>query len=274
MEAHENRASGPTISWIFGCLGRGILERAQHLGNIMGLLARLIYVFFKERKVGRRLVKDIILQQIYFTGNQSLGLISLIALSFGFLVIIQSLSQLSKVGGEEFLGTLLVAVVIREIGPLMTTLIVILRSGMSISVEIGYMRVLKEIQAIRMQGIDPLHILVLPRVVGVTLAIICLFVYFDAVAITGGYLFAWMFTGTPFSVLIPSFYQAITGFDVTVGFVKAIFFGLIISLVCTYQGYQAEKAITEVPPVTASAAVQCLVYCFILNVIISSFFYL
>ncbi len=274
MERTETTTNSPSLGWVCGYIGRNMAERARHLANIMGLLVRLIYIFFKERKVGRRLIREITLQQIHFTGVQSLGIITLVALIFGFLVIIQSLGQLSRVGGEEFLGTLLVAVVIREIGPLMTTLIVILRSGMSISVEIGYMHVLKEMRSIRMLGIDPLRLVVLPRVVGVTLAIICLFVCFDAVAITGGYLFAWIFTGTPFSVLIPSFYRAITGFDVTVGFVKAVFFGLIISLVCTYQGYLAQKAITEVPKVTAMAAVQCLVYCFVLNVVISSFFYL
>lgn len=274
MGRPENKIARPSCGWFLGYIGRGIIERARHLGNVMGLLTHLIYLCFRERKMGRRVIREIIVQQIYFTGAQSLGIISLIALIFGFLVIMQSLSQLTRVGGEEFLGTLLVAVIIREIGPLMTTLIIILRSAMSISVEMGYMRVLKETDAIRMLGIDPLHFLVLPRVVGVTTAIICLFVYFDAVAITGGYLFAWTFTGTPFSVLIPSFYQAITGFDVTVGFIKALFFGLIISLVCTYQGYLAQKAITEVPVVTARAAVQCLVYCFVLNLIISGFFYL
>lgn len=274
MEKPQNSVPGPSLSWFFGYTGQSVADRARHLSNIMGLLARLVYIFFKERKVGQRLIREVIVQQIYVTGIQSLGIISLVALVFGFLVIIQSLGQLTRVGSEEFLGTLLVAVVIREIGPLMTTLIVILRSGMSLSVEIGYMHVLKEMLAIRMLGIDPLHFVVLPRVVGVTLAIICLFVYFDAVAITGGYLFAWLFTGTPFSVLLPSFPRAITGFDVIVGFVKALSFGLIISLVCTYQGYLAQRAITEVPPATARAAVQCLVYCFVLNVIISSFFYL
>ncbi|MEW6327378.1 MAG: ABC transporter permease [Thermodesulfobacteriota bacterium] len=274
MEGYQGNTSGLSPRWFFGCLGRSIVERTRHLSNVMGLLTRLIYIFFKERKTGRRLVRQNVIQQIYFTGVQSLGIVSLVALVFGFLVIVQSLGQLTRVGSEEFLGTLLVAVVVREIGPLMTTLVVILRSGMSMSVEIGYMQVLKEMRSLRMLGIDPLHLVVLPRVLGVILAIICLFVWFDAVAITGGYLFAWIFTGTPFSVLLPSFYRAITGFDVIIGFVKALFFGLIISLVCTYQGGLAKKAITEVPQVTARAAVQCLVYCFVLNVLISTFFYL
>ncbi len=274
MVESSQTATGTGISWLPGYVGRSAIERARHLSNVLGLLVHVIYVSLKERNLTHPLIRRLILQQIYFTGVQSLGIISLIALIFGILVVIQSMDQLVRVGSEDFLGTLLVAVVIREIGPLMTTLIIILRSGMSISIEIGYMQVLGQMGAVRMFGIDPIHLFALPRVVGVTLAVICLFVFFDAVAIMGGYLFVWVVVGTPLSVLLPPFYQAITGFDVVIGFVKALFFGLIIALVCTYQGHLAQKSVTEIPQVTARAAVQCLVYCFVLNVVISAFFYL
>ncbi|MDP2993204.1 MAG: ABC transporter permease, partial [Deltaproteobacteria bacterium] len=115
MGGYQDNTSGLSPGWLFGYLGRSTVERIQHLSNVMGLLTRLIYIFFKERKIGRRLIRQTVIQQIYFTGVQSLGIISLVALIFGFLVIVQSLGQLTKVGGEEFLGTLLVAVVIREI---------------------------------------------------------------------------------------------------------------------------------------------------------------
>lgn len=274
MTESSKAAAQPSAGPLLGYIGRNIIERGRHMSNIMGLLIHLIHVSFKERKLGHPLVRQITIQQIYFTGVQSLGIIASVAFIFGFLVIIQSFNHLTRVGSEEFLGPLLVAVVVREVGPLMTTLIIILRSGISISIEIGYMQVLKEMNAIRMLGIDPLHLIALPRVVGMTVAIICLFVFFDAIAIIGGYLLVWIFTGTPLSVLLPPLYRAITGFDFVVGFVKALFFGLTISLVCTYQGHLARKAVTEIPPVAARAAVQCLLYCFVLNIIISSFFYL
>lgn len=274
MAESRSAVTESSLGWFVGYVGRSLVERIRHMGNIIGLLVHLVYISIKERKLGHRLIRRLIVQQIYFTGVQSLGIVSLVALIFGFLVIIQSFGQLTRVGGTDFLGQLLVAVVIREIGPIMTTLIIILRSGMRMSVEIGYMQVLREIRAIRMLGIDPLHLIVLPRVVGLTLAIICLFVFFDVLAILGGYLFVWIFIGTPFSVLLPPLTRAISGFDVIIGFVKALNFGLIISLVCTYQGHMAQNAITDLPDVSARAAVQCLVYCVVLNVIISGFFYL
>lgn len=274
MTETKSAATSSSSGWFLGYVGRAFLERGRHLTNVMGLLVHLVYISVKERRLGHRLIRRLIVQQIYFSGVQSLGIVSLVALIFGFLVIIQSFGQLTKVGSADFLGPLLVAIVIREVGPLMTTLIIILRSGMRISVEIGYMQVLREIRAMRMLGVDPIHFVILPRVVGLTLAIICLFVFFDALAILGGYLFVWIFTGTPFSVLLPPLTRAISGFDVIVGFVKALFFGLTISLVCTYQGHLAQDGIVQLPDVSARAAVQCLVYCFVLNVVISGFFYL
>ncbi len=263
------------VSKFLGALGRGFLTKIDDFLNTFALTWRLLLVFVRNRKLGRSLLRKITFQQIYFTGVEALGAISVIALIMGALIIIQSTEQLQGIGGsEQVMGKLLTIIIIRELGPLMTALIVIVRSGLAVSVEMGYMSVLKETRGIEMMGINPLHLLAIPRAIGITIAIICLFVYFDIIALFGGWFLAWITSDVLFKDFIEILGESITRWDFAVGLLKGLFFGVTIAVVSLLRGFSARDAITEVPQVTSRAAVQALLYCVIFDVVISVIFYM
>ncbi len=198
----------------------------------------------------------------------------MIALLVGGLVVIQGIAQLTRVGSRDVLASLLTVVIIREVGPLLTAVIVTLRSGSAIAIEMGYMTVLGEIESIEMQGIEPLHFLAIPRLMGVTIAVICLIVFFNVVSIFGGFLAAWALVDVPLWTLFGDLAREVDGVDIIVGSVKAFVFGLTIALVCMYHGFRAGKAMTDIPPQVSRALVDCFILSIFFNVLISALFYL
>jgi phospholipid/cholesterol/gamma-HCH transport system permease protein len=257
-----------------GASGRWLAQKFTDLLDLLGFFTDCLSTVIRYRHRGQWITTRAVFQQIYFTGVQSLGLICSIALLVGGLVVIQGTAQLTRVGSREGLATLLTAVVIREVGPLLTAVIVTLRSGSAIAIEMGYMTVLREIESIEMQGIHPLHLLALPRLVGVTVAVMCLSVFFDVVSTGGGFFAAWVLVDIPPWSLLNDLIRTLSGTDVMVGSVKALFFGVIISGVCLHQGFRAGEAITRVPRQVSRALVQCFISCILVNVLISAVFYL
>lgn len=266
--------AGSSFQIAAGVCGRWLVQKFTDVLDMLGFFTDCLSTMIRYRNRGRWLTTRAALQQIYFTGVQSLELICSIALLVGGLVVIQGTAQLTRVGSREGLATLLTAVIIREVGPLLTAVIVALRSGSAIAIEMGYMTVLREIESIEMQGIHPLHLLAVPRLVGVTVAVMCLLVFFNVVSIGGGFFAAWVLLDIPPWSLLNDLIRTLGGTDVMVGLVKALFFGVIISVVCLHQGFRAGEAMTDVPPRASRALVQCFIFSILVNVLVSAVFYL
>ncbi len=202
MDVEVQRERANLVSWAlgpFGFLGKWFLDKLDYPFLLSALFFRILITFITHFKSGRRMIRGFVVQQIYYTGLEALALIVAVGLLLGTLVIVESAAQLERVGGEEVIGSLLVIIIIRELGPLVTAVVVILRSGTAISIELGYMKVLKEIQTLSMQGINPLHLIAIPRLIGMIISLICLFVIFDIVAILGGAIDAWILKEIPLS---------------------------------------------------------------------------
>jgi phospholipid/cholesterol/gamma-HCH transport system permease protein len=176
-------------------------------------------------------------------------------------------------GGPARLGKGTV-IVIREFGPLITALIVVLRSATAVTIETGYMKVLNEIEALELQGINPLDILYVPRMIGITVSMFCLITIFCITAVLGGYAIAWALTTLPLQNLLFQIGKAITGLDIAVVALKALFFGVGITVISLHHGLAVQKGITEVPVATSRGAVACLYYCLSVNVILFAAFFL
>ncbi len=252
-----------------GYVGRETIRRTDHLLDLLAFTYRISSLFFRKDKIGRRLVRTIIAEQIYFTAVQALSIVIPIALLLGAGFII----QFSKFSSQYDIGKVAVALIIREFGPMITALVVILRSATAVTIETGYMTVQHEIESIEMSGIDPHHVISFPRLVGITTAILSLFLVFDLVAILGGYAIVWTTTQTPLGNFMGQIGKAVSGIDIIVGIVKAICFGIAITVTCLYRGYTVGKQMTMLPVATSRAAVESLFYCLVLNIIISLVFY-
>jgi phospholipid/cholesterol/gamma-HCH transport system permease protein len=212
--------------------------------------------------------------QIYFTGWQGLPLISMLALITGTLVIIQSANQLSKVGGGAMLGNLLVILVVRELAPLITALVVVARSGTAVASELGNMKVHHEIEALESMGIDPSSYIVFPRLVGGVISVVCLALYFCVVALLGGFVISQFIYPISFSFYIDGIAFAFGSEDVWLFLVKNLFSGGMIFTIACYQGLLVKQSVTEVPQVTTKAVVNSIMYTVAFNGLVSLTVYL
>lgn len=255
-------------------VGRTVLDLFNEALDLATLLVATVRALLFDRTQGKRVVWNVFLRQILFTGVEGLPVVSVVALMLGAIVIVQSMTQLPQYGAEHYVGTVLTMVIVRELAPLMTAFIVIGRSGTAISTEIGNMIVGHEIEAIEMMGVSPMRFIVVPRVVGVTIAVVCLNLYFTFVALLGGFLVARVKLTTPFGVFLARLADALSMADIVTSLLKSAAFGLLISLICIYYGFRVRLSSTEVPQVTTHAVVRAIFLCFVTNALITALFYL
>ncbi|MBI5903682.1 MAG: ABC transporter permease [Deltaproteobacteria bacterium] len=253
-------------------LGHKVIGRAVLLHSFWRIAVVSLGSFvFRFRR--NRAAADVLLKQIYFTGFQAIPIISWIAVILGLVIVTQSLSILPKVGGEHMIGEVLVWVVVRELGPVFASVIVIARSGTAIAAELGSMRISREITALEVMGIDPVRYLVMPRVIGTAVSVFVLTFYFETVTILGGYLLAGFGKRVAFPVYISSVLESMGFLEVGASLLKSVLFGLIIGVVCSAHGLMVEKSITRIPQETTNAVIGSLRLVFVMDAVITFMFF-
>ena len=158
-------------------------------------------------------------------------------------------------------------IITKELGPMLTAFIIIVRSGSAIAAELGNMVVSHEIEAYTSIGINPISYLVVPRFLGVTLSMVILTLYFNFFGLFASFLFTQLFVSIPFDEYFQNLLLELNLTDIVYSLVKSVAFGMIISIVSSYQGFKVKYASTEIPQVVIKAGVQSIALCFIANVI-------
>lgn len=255
-------------------LGARVIGGFTYTWNVLLMIYLSLRAAIFDQAQGLRTVFSVVSAQIYFTGWQALPLITVLALASGGIVIMQSSFQLSFLGGNEMIGNLLVVVIVREISPLLTALIVIARSGTAVASEIGNMRANREIEALEVMGINPLSYIVFPRLVGGIVSVLCLAFYYILISLIGGYLVTKLVHDIPFSFYAESLAQAFAAEDVLLFLLKNTFSGAIIFIVSCYQGLLVKQSPHEVPQVTTKAVVNSIIYVTVFNMGVTTLFYL
>lgn len=255
-------------------LGRRLLGPVEYTCDVFLMIYMSFRAVAADQAQSWRTIFSVVSAQIYFTGFQALPLISVLAIASGSIVILQSATNLSLLGGGAVVGELLVAIVVRELAPLLTALIVISRSGTAVASEIGNMRVNSEIDALISMGIHPLSYVVFPRLLGGIVSVVCLAVYFVVVAILGGFLVNTLLHDMQFSFFADSLARAFTSADVGLFFLKNVFGGAIIFTIACYQGLKVGQGPHEVPQVTTKAVVDSVIYVVTFNMSLTILYYL
>jgi phospholipid/cholesterol/gamma-HCH transport system permease protein len=248
--------------------GRAILSAS---GTIHGLGAfALITLGSIVTRFGsaRALIRPMIRHEIHRTGVRLLPMILFLAVALGLVVIGQTVAMLKKVGAQEYIGIVMVTVVVRELGPIIAALLVLMRAGAANVVELGTARALGEVEALEALGIDPIHYLVVPRVVGMAVSIFGLTVYLIITAIVSGYLFAFL-QDVP---LQPADYfnqiaGALAWQDFALLALKTLAFGTVIAVVSSFHGLAMPLKLEEVPAATTRAVGQSVVLCAALDAV-------
>lgn len=255
-------------------MGRWFVNSVEYTINLLLMTYLSVRTAVFEQAQGFRTVFSVVSQQIYFTGWQALPLISALAVAAGSIVIMQSSFQLNFLGGQGQIGKLLIVIIVREIGPLLTALIVIARSGTAVASELGNMKVNNEIEALRSLGINPLSYIVFPRLMGGLLSVLCLSFYFVVIALMGGFFVTKLIHDMPINFFIVNIANAVEANDVVLFLVKNTFSGVIIFAVSCYQGLKVEHSPNEVPVATTKAVVNSIIYVVGFFVIATAIFYI
>lgn len=243
----------------------GAMQVLRELGAFAIITLGITLTKFNRSK---RVIHPLIIGQIWEAGVRLLPMVAFIGLALGLLIIGQTVSLLTKVGATNYIGTVMVTVVVRELGPLMTAILVLARSGSSTVVELGTSRALGEVEALESLGIDPVHYLVMPRVLALGLSVFCLTTYLILIAIGSGYLFAFL-QDVP---LTPGVYfgqlgDALRWQDFLLLLMKTVAFGVVIAVVNCYHGLARSVKIEEVPQVTTRAVVESVIGCVLIDAI-------
>jgi phospholipid/cholesterol/gamma-HCH transport system permease protein len=217
----------------FAAIGRAAIRWINNLGASAVFLLLAILKIFRPKQVTK------IIQQVYFIGAKSTMIIMLVGLFTGMVMGLQSYRALVKVGAEGALGTLVVLSLVRELGPVLTAIMIAARAGSAITAEIGIQRISEQIDALDTMRIDPLRYLISPRIAASIISFPLLTALFDLIGIFGGYISGVLLLGANPGTYLHRVQASMEMKDVTEGFIKAIVFAVIVSTVCCYQGYFA-----------------------------------
>ena len=249
-------------------LGRKILRLLLTVQGLGAFALITLGVLITKFRVAPRVIRPLMFHEISRAGLRLLPMFLFLAAALGFLVIGQSVSVLAKVGAINYLGTIMVVVVVRELGPLLAALLVLARIGTANVVELGTARALGEVEALEALAIDPVHYLVAPRVAGMAVGIFSLTVYLILGALVSGYLWAFL-QDVP---LQPGDYfrelaRALTGMDFALLALKTCLFGFIIAIVTCYHGLAQPLRLEEVSYATVRAVAQSVIACVLLDAV-------
>lgn len=253
-------------------LGRRALDIWSGVENFTAFFVSIIRSFRSVKYLRFRSLYSIAINQTRFTGIDALNFVVLIALIIGATVIIQAMTNLPKFGTESFIGNLLVIIVARELGPLVTTLIVISRSGSAIAAEIATQKQNKEIISMEIMGIDTKLYIVLPRIAASILSIFSLIIIFDLVAFIGGYMISLTSVFIPPGEFLQTLLDAFSFKDLLATIIKSLIYGILVPLICCYYGFMPTSKF-EIPIYVSKAVIRTLFTIIVVNIIISVLFY-
>jgi phospholipid/cholesterol/gamma-HCH transport system permease protein len=253
-------------------LGRWAIRKSREYGYALGFLYQVLKetaLFIRRRQVAFR----VLVQQMLFTGVEALSIVSLMALSIGAVIIVEGSTILPRFGQTSLMYSILIIVITRELGPLLTAFIIIARSGTAIATELGNMVVSHEIEAYISVGINPIAYLVVPRVLGVTISVMVLTIYFNFFGLFGSFLVSQLIHPVPAVEYFSSLLRTMQLPDILSTVVKSFVFGVIISVVATFQGFKVSASVTEIPRSAIKAVGQGFVLCFIADALITLIYY-
>ena len=223
-------------------------------------------VMVTKTRTAQRVVWPLIAQEISRAGVRLLPMFLFVAAMLGLLVIGQTVSSLARVGAIHYLGSVMVIVVVRELGPLLTALLVLARVGSATVVELGTARAMGEVESLEALGIDPVHYLVVPRVVGMVVGVFSLTVYLILGVLVSGYLWAFL---QDVPILPGDYFSQLAGalgyLDFVLLALKTGAFGFIIAITTCYQGLAQPLRLEEVPRATVRAVAQSIIACVVVD---------
>jgi len=247
-------------------------DDARYAAAVIG---SALFVCIRLRYWGR-ITRKAFARQILRIGVEPLWFVFAMAVFVGISVVVQLTFWTGEAGQAQMLGPLLVAVVARELGPLLINLVVIIRSGSAMTTELGTLKISGEVQALETQGHDPFGNLVVPRVLGMALSTFCLTIVFVIIALASGYLFAaWMGKGSgDFFLFVDNVSSSVHPKDAFNILAKSTLPALFAGASCCMGGLGVSGSVAEIPQATQRALTRSVGGLFVISVVVSLLTYL
>jgi len=252
----------------FISLGNRVISFLYLLGGLSNLAGQSFYWIFVPPFKRERFMEE-----AKKAGSDSLPLISLVALFIGVILALQTAYQMQRFGAELYIASIVALSLVRELGPVITSLIVAGRVGAAIAAEVGSMQVTEQIDALETLATNPVKYLVVPRVLALSIMLPVLTIYADIVGIFGGYLVCVYKLSISSSMYIHTTIDALLFKDLFSGLLKTIFFGLIIALVSCYEGFNVEGGAEGVGRATTRAVVTTFIMIIAADCFFTALFY-
>jgi len=254
----------------FAFLGRLVIGWVNELGGLVIFLGRAFVLIFKPKQL------PLIIQQVYFIGAKSAKIVMLVGLFAGMVLGLQMYYVTVKFGAEGVLGSAVALSLIRELGPVLTAIMIVARAGSSMTAELGILRISEQIDALDTMLINPIRYLISPRVAASIISFPLLTAFFDLIGILGGYFTGVVLLGVNSGVYFNRIIMDVDLQDVSGGFIKSLVFAVLVCAVCCYQGFfthrlSGSRGAKGVSLSTTSAVVQSCVLILVGDYVVTSF---
>lgn len=239
----------------------------QYLGSISFFIVETFWWLFAKKRNLKSIKREII-----FIGINSLPLVSLISFFVGIIIAFQTAYQLKQFSSEIYIASLVALSLVRELGPVLGSLIVAARSGASITAGIGSMKISEQVDALEAFAVEPIDYLVVPKFIALLITMPILIIYADFLGILGGYIVGHSKFGIPFSFYFKLTFDALKIKDIASGLIKSVCFGAIIAFVSSYEGFRPLSS-TEVSESVTHSVVRSFILIIICDCILTALFY-
>jgi phospholipid/cholesterol/gamma-HCH transport system permease protein len=260
------------MQWVAG-VGDATERSVSYVGGLAEIFgAALRLLFLSPLKRGRMLQRAI--HEAMGAGVGALPIVSLITFFVGIIIALQGAYQLQRIGAMQLVPSLVAITISRELGPLVTAIVVIGRSGSAFAAEIGTMRVTEELDALKTMALDPIAFLVVPKFLAMAVMLPCLGIWADLMGVLGGGLFGVIGGGFTFGGYILATQDALLARDITSGFIKSVVFGIVITAVGCQEGFSTGAGAEEVGRSTTSAVVISILLVILIDLVFTALFYM
>jgi len=253
-----------------------IIFALENLRNALEITGTIVIFFFRAiiAAVKPPFRWRLTLEQMVIIGVRSLPIVSITSLFTGMVLAFQTAYQINRFGAEIYVGGIVAMSMFRELGPVLTAIVVAGRVGAGITAELGSMKVTEQIDAMSSMGVDPLNYLVAPRFVATVLMIPVLSVYADFIGYFGGFIVGVFKVGLNAGQFIDRTIQIVAPRDITTGLAKTFVFGAIISLVGCFMGFRSKGGASGVGQATTAAVVLASILILVADYFMTSIIYL
>ena len=251
------------IDAITGAVGRRTLGLILYPVDLAAFILRTFRDWRQHTRRYNRAAASSLVAQLIFTGVDALPTIALIGVAVGFGLVAQLISLMDMFGGAREVVVVLSQIVALEMGPLLTAILIIGRSSSAIAVELGYMKLNKEVEGLWLLGVNTNALLVAPRLLATAVAQLSLAVFFTVIAVVSGVVFAAAFLVPSYINFLADLTLAFTPVDLILFVAKNLLFGIIAGAAACHHGLQVERSPTEIPQQTQRSLVNAISLIFV-----------